>query len=85
MRARMVYSASRSGAPRSNALRQSHGGMAERTKAAVLKTVVAVKSPWVRIPLPPPDRGWADGQFDRLNMERCQSGRLGLPAKQLWG
>jgi hypothetical protein len=32
------------------------GGMAERTKATVLKTVVAERSPWVRIPLPPLDR-----------------------------
>ena len=30
------------------------GGMAERTKAVVLKTTVAVMSPGVRIPLPPP-------------------------------
>ena len=29
------------------------GGMAERLKAAVLKTVVALASPGVRIPLPP--------------------------------
>ncbi len=29
------------------------GGMAEWTMAAVLKTVVAVRSPGVRIPLPP--------------------------------
>ena len=30
------------------------GGMAEWTKATVLKTVVAARSPRVRIPLPPP-------------------------------
>jgi hypothetical protein len=30
------------------------GGMAERTMATVLKTVVAARSPGVRIPLPPP-------------------------------
>ena len=30
------------------------GGMAEWTKAVVLKTTVAVMSPGVRIPLPPP-------------------------------
>ena len=30
------------------------GGMAERLKAVVLKTTVAVMSPGVRIPLPPP-------------------------------
>ncbi len=29
--------------------------MAEWTKATVLKTVVAARSPGVRIPLPPPD------------------------------
>ena len=31
------------------------GGMAERTKAAVLKTAVGSRPPGVRIPLPPPD------------------------------
>ena len=31
------------------------GGMAERFKAPVLKTGVGASSPWVRIPLPPPD------------------------------
>ena len=31
------------------------GGMAEWTMATVLKTVVAARSPGVRIPLPPPD------------------------------
>ena len=30
------------------------GGMAERFKAAVLKTAVGASLPWVRIPLPPP-------------------------------
>lgn len=30
------------------------GGMAERFKAPVLKTGVGASSPWVRIPLPPP-------------------------------
>jgi|WetSurMetagenome_2_1015567.scaffolds.fasta_scaffold00164_36 hypothetical protein len=30
------------------------GGVAERLKAAVLKTVVGVTLPWVRIPPPPP-------------------------------
>jgi hypothetical protein len=30
------------------------GGMAEWTMATVLKTVVAARSPGVRIPLPPP-------------------------------
>ncbi len=32
----------------------SSGGMAERTKAAVLKTAGPLGVPWVRIPLPPP-------------------------------
>ena len=37
------------------------GGMAERTKAAVSKTVESVLPvPWVRIPLPPPDRSAAE-------------------------
>jgi hypothetical protein len=31
------------------------GGMAEWTMAVVLKTTVAVMSPGVRIPLPPPE------------------------------
>ncbi len=31
-----------------------YGGMAERFKAPVLKTGVGASSPWVRIPLPPP-------------------------------
>ena len=30
------------------------GGMAERTKAAVLKTAIRASGSWVRIPLPPP-------------------------------
>jgi hypothetical protein len=34
---------------------QWFGGMAERFKAPVLKTGVGASSPWVRIPLPPPD------------------------------
>ena len=33
---------------------QSNGGMAERTKAAVLKTAIRATVSWVRIPLPPP-------------------------------
>jgi hypothetical protein len=32
------------------------GGMAERFKAAVLKTVDGVTRPGVRIPLPPPEK-----------------------------
>ena len=31
-----------------------NGGMAERTKATVLKTVIGATLSWVRIPLPPP-------------------------------
>ena len=47
------------------------GGMAERTKAVVLKTTVGSRPPGVRIPLPPP--------IIRLCLElntlgRCQSG-----------
>ena len=33
----------------------AYGGMAERFKAPVLKTGVGASSPWVRIPLPPPN------------------------------
>ena len=36
---------------RSNLL---HGGVAEWSKATVLKTVVSEMAPWVRIPPPPP-------------------------------
>ena len=32
----------------------TNGGMAEWTKATVLKTVMGATSSWVRIPLPPP-------------------------------
>src|SRR5918994_2974197 len=32
------------------------GGVAERLKAAVLKTAVGASPPWVRIPPPPPSR-----------------------------
>ena len=69
---------------------QRHGGMAEWTMATVLKTVVAIKPPWVRIPLPPPesqtvDCGSGSTRGATGTLERCQSGRLGLPAKQLWG
>jgi hypothetical protein len=35
-------------------LATTHGGMAERSNAAVLKTVVSLAGPGVRIPLPPP-------------------------------
>ena len=54
-----------------------HGGMAERTMATVLKTVVALGSPGVRIPLPPPYKSYSQG--------RCRSGRSGPPAKWLRG
>ena len=38
------------------ALQSNSGGMAERLKAAVLKTVVPLAAePWVRILLPPPE------------------------------
>ena len=57
----------------------NRGGMAEWTMATVLKTVVAARSPGVRIPLPPPQ------QSNRCFLGRCQSGRLGPPAKRLWG
>jgi hypothetical protein len=33
-----------------------YGEMAERFKAAVLKTAVVVTLPWVRIPLSPPEK-----------------------------
>lgn len=36
-------------------LKNHDGGMAERFKAPVLKTGVGASSPWVRIPLPPPE------------------------------
>ena len=35
---------------------QHDGGMAEWTKATVLKTVMGATSSWVRIPFPPPRR-----------------------------
>jgi hypothetical protein len=41
-------------AAHSNGCVNYNGGMAERFKAVVLKTTVAVMSPGVRIPLPPP-------------------------------
>lgn len=40
------------------------GGMAEWSKATVLKTVVPSRVPRVRIPLPPPDKApHASGAF----------------------
>jgi hypothetical protein len=76
-----------------------HGGMAERTMATVLKTVVASGSPGVRIPLPPPvvaDFGLPGFNCRSSNRKseihnrkshwgRCRSGRSGPPAKWLWG
>ena len=38
-----------------NVAGSSHGGVAERLKAAVLKTVRPERVSWVRIPPPPPD------------------------------
>jgi uncharacterized protein (DUF433 family) len=40
------------------AIRAHSGGVAERFKATVLKTVVRETAPWVRIPPPPPIAGW---------------------------
>jgi hypothetical protein len=52
------------------------GGMAEWTKAAVLKTVMGVKA----------HRGFESLSLRFIiSLGRCQSGRLGLPAKQLSG
>ena len=39
------------------------GGVAERFKATVLKTVVRASVPWVRIPLPPPEPPVLSYQF----------------------
>ena len=50
------------------------GGMAERTKAVVLKTTVAAMSPGVRIPLPPPDGSSAQvggGRIARSSAPAC--------------
>ena len=46
----MWYNRLRPGGNRSSI----YGGMAERSKAAVLKTAVGLHPPGVRIPLPPP-------------------------------
>ncbi len=39
------------------------GGMAERSKATVLKTVVGLHPPGVRIPLPPPAKFGTTGCY----------------------
>ena len=61
------------------------GGMAEWFKATDLKSVVAARSPGVRIPLPPPryQPGLLVRRRPGVRMDpgRCQSGRLGSPAK----
>ncbi len=64
--------------------------MAEWTMATVLKTVVGASLPGVRIPLPPFKIGfdyqkWLKAHIMRqtLSKGRCQSGRLGPPAKRL--
>jgi hypothetical protein len=56
------------------------GGMAEWTMAAVLKTVVAQVTVGSN---PTPSADLYKRRFIMLG--RCQSGRLGLPAKQLGG
>ncbi len=53
------------------------GAMAEWFKAVVLKTTEGLGSPGVRIPLAPKD------MLTTVSLGRCQSGRSGLPAKQL--
>ncbi len=70
--------------------------MAEWTIATVLKTVVGASLPRVRIPLPPYRTiffgNGSRGRHGHINnrvwhpldiMGRCQSGRLGPPAKRL--
>ncbi len=54
------------------------GGMAEWFKATDLKSVVAARPPGVRIPLPPLT---GEDEHYKVYMGRCQSGRLGSPAK----
>jgi hypothetical protein len=53
------------------------GGMAERFKAAVLKTVDGETRPGVRIPLPPPENKglselWAAGSVLRRQATACK-------------
>jgi hypothetical protein len=56
-----------------------HGEVAERFKAAVLKTVEVSQPPGVRIPPSPPDVRVYDNDI----LGRCQRGRMGPPAKRL--
>lgn len=51
--------------------------MAERLNAAVLKTVEGASPPGVRIPLSP-------FFIFRYDPERCESGRIDLPAKEAY-
>src|SRR5690606_27465363 len=53
------------------------GEVTEWTIVPVLKTGVVSKLPWVRIPPSP--------LIQQFNKGRCQSGRLGPPAKRLYG
>jgi hypothetical protein len=63
------------------------GGMAERLKAHVLKTCLGLRPTWVRIPLPPPDDSGSNAvsRHYMMKLGRCQSGRMGPPAKRLPG
>ena len=47
------------------------GGMAEWTKAVVLKTTVGLGPPGVRIPLPPPEKSIAGEVPEWLNGGAC--------------
>ena len=53
-----------------------NGGMAERSKAAVLKTVSGVTHSGVRIPLPPPLQGADNKQFNCLYFQLLASLQL---------
>lgn len=57
--------------------------MAERSKAAVLKTVELERVPGVRIPLSPLKKSASSFLFKRP-LERCQSGRMGRSRKPLY-
>ncbi len=64
------------------------GGMAERLNAAVLKTVVGVTPPGVRIPLPPFSKARSekpDRKRSMCSLERWQSGRMHVLAKDATG
>jgi hypothetical protein len=53
------------------------GGVAERLKAPVLKTGVAERSPWVRIPPPPPKNSTSARLFwHSVNVHFGRSGHL---------